>query len=107
MRRRRTRRRGLVGGRWRVRRTGGLLVPGFSKRMRRDGSGTTFLWGVPVGAFDVDRCGRGGGIELRYRRWPIVDELHDAGDGTWHGRGRITLPGRRRLTFCTFRLARR
>ena len=35
---------------WTVRRTGGLLVPGFTKRFTADGrAGTTYLWRVPIG----------------------------------------------------------
>lgn len=67
---------------WRVRRTGGLLVPGFSKRFDPDGSdGMTYLLGIPVGRFDVVASSADDseqGVELRYRRWPIVDVLADS-----------------------------
>ena len=96
----------LAGPRWRVRRTGGLLVPGFTKRMRADGTGTTYLAGIPVGAFRV--VAAGDATELRYRRWPIVDVLtaRDGDGGAWDGLGMVRLPGGRRGRFCTFRLER-
>jgi hypothetical protein len=58
-----------------VRRTGGVLVPGFSKRFdlvaRR---GTTYLAGIAIGQFAM-RVLPDGRVELDYARWPIVDVL--------------------------------
>jgi hypothetical protein len=89
-------------GRFRVRRLSGLLPPGVSKRI--DGaSGCTYLFGVPLGRFDVV------GRRFVYRRWPVVDELDEPDDTTtgspWAG---VTGAGRLfgRLTFCRFRLER-
>lgn len=105
---------------WRVRRTGGLLVPGFSKRFDPDGSdGMTYLLGIPVGRFDVVASSADDseqGVELRYRRWPIVDVLADSPVEPARGAepartsmsaaGYVRLPGGRRLRFCRFRLDR-
>ena len=93
---------------WRVRRTGGLLVPGFSKRFAPDGTaGTTYLWGVPIGRFRTSQRGDGS-VELRYVRWPIVDELGAAArsGGSMPGAGFVRLPAGRRWRFCRFRLER-
>jgi hypothetical protein len=76
----------------------GLLWPGFSKQLDEQ-AGTTYLWGVPIGGFDVVAARGNGPVELRYRRWPVVDVL----DGT-AGEGLLRLPGGRRWRFCRFRL---
>lgn len=78
-------------GRWRVRREAGLLPP-FVKKKISDGGGWTYWFGLPVGRFVRD------GATLRYRLWPIRDELRAGPDG-FHGRG--LLFGRE---FCRFRL---
>lgn len=103
---------------WRVRRTGGLLVPGFTKRFDERGrDGMTYFLGVPIGRFDVDVLA-GGATELRYRRWPVVDVLERLPAGASvaaHGgapptaapipaAGFVRLPGGRRVRFCRFRL---
>lgn len=81
-------------GRWRVERTGGPIpLLGVTKRI--DGSrGRTCVLGVPVGVFRVD------GTRLVYRGWPLVDEVEQAPDGTWHGRGLVL----GRLELVRFRL---
>jgi hypothetical protein len=98
-----------LGPSWRVRRTGGLLVPGFSKRFDLVADeGTTYLAGVPIGRFDVRRR-PDGAVELDYRRWPVVDVVGQApvGDGSIDSSGYVRLPGAgRRLRFCRFRLER-
>ena len=93
---------------WHVRRTGGLLPPGFEKRFSEDGaSGTTYFMGVPIGSFDVRAAGENEGVELVYRAWPIVDVLaHPPGDGdSIESTGNVSVGGRR-LRFCRFRLER-
>lgn len=79
-------------GRWRVRREGGLLPPGVTKHIGRS-EGLTLLARVPLGAFRVD------GTTLRYKLWPIRDELTRGADGRWHGRGLLF-----GIPFCRFRL---
>ncbi len=95
-----------AGRSWHVRRTSGLLVPGFTKRFDA-GSGMTFFFGVPIGRFDVDVAPEGS-TELRYRRWPVVDVLErpptDVRVGTIPSAGFVRLPGHRRVRFCRFRL---
>ncbi|MCB0877768.1 MAG: hypothetical protein KDC46_02150 [Thermoleophilia bacterium] len=94
--------------RWRVRRIGGLLAPGFSKQFARDGTvGTTFLLGVPIGRFRITQLDDGI-VELRYVRWPIVDTLDSAArrGGSTPGAGYVRLPGGRRWRFCRFSLER-
>lgn len=84
-----------------------MLVPGFTKRFDvRAGVGVTYLWGVPIGRFEL-RPATGGGTELHYLRWPVTDELERAPleGGSIRSRGRLRM-GARRLTFCTFRLER-
>lgn len=76
-----------------VRREKGLLPPfGIRKRIG-DGKGWTLIGPVPVAPFKVK------GHQLRYRLWPVRDELDQMDDGTWLGRGYIF--GRK---FCEFRL---
>jgi hypothetical protein len=99
---------------WQVKRTGGVLPPGFTKRFSDDGSsGTTYFLGVPIGAFDVvdvpahgDDDG-GHGVELRYRLWPVVDVLDGRPDDAAprRGSGNIAIAGMR-TRFCRFRLER-
>lgn len=97
------------GRAWTVRRTGGLLPPGFTKRFDAAGSGgVTYLAKVPIGWFDVHGLGDGR-VELRYRRWPIVDVLERAprGGGSIPGAGYLRPPaGGRSVRFCRFRLER-
>ena len=92
---------------WRVRRTSGLLVPGFTKCFTARGGGVTHLWRVPIGRFDVEVLA-GGVTELRYRRWPVVDVLErppsDPRAGSIPAAGYVRLPGGRRVRFCRFRL---
>ena len=80
-------------GRWRVRRTGGLLPPlvGVRKRIQ-GGRGETAIGPLPGFPFDVD------GLRLRYRSplRGLVDELEPDDDGF---RGRATFRGRRLGTF--------
>jgi hypothetical protein len=88
---------GELDGRWRVRRTGGLLPPlvGVRKRIR-GGRGETAIGPLPGFPFVVD------GLRLRYRS-PLrgfVDELEPAAGGF---RGRATFRGRE---FGTFELRR-
>lgn len=96
-----------LGPAWRVRRTAGLLLPGFTKRFDERGQGMTYLAGVPIGRFDVvvhgDRT-----AELVYRRWPIVDVLETvpATGGSIRSAGFVRLPGARRVRFCSFRMQR-
>lgn len=95
---------------WHVQRIDGLLVPGFTKRFDDRGrEGVTYLWGMPIGRFAMIAVD-GGATELRYRRWPIIDELDAMPDddalGPIDARGSIHLPGGRRLRFCRFRLER-
>lgn len=93
---------------WRVRRVSGLLVPGFSKRFERKlQAGVTSWLGVPVGGFEVHRT-RAGRCELRYVRWPVVDELErtPSRGGRIAGVGYVRLPGGRRVRFCRFSLER-
>ena len=97
-----------LGPAWRVRRTGGLLVPGFTKRFDDEGRGMTYLWRIPVGWFDVVTSGGpAGGVELRYRRWPVVDRLdrRPAAGGSIRSAGFVAIGGRR-VRFCRFRLER-
>lgn len=98
---------GGLGPRWRVRRTGGVLFPGFSKRFDLVADeGTTYLAGMPIGRFDVRRRADGS-VELDYRRWPVVDVMGalPSGDGAIESSGFVRLPGgSRRLRFCDFRL---
>ena len=97
-----------LGSAWRVRRTGGLLVPGFTKRFNAAGTtGLTYLWGVSVGRFDVVGSVSEPGVELRYRRWPVVDVLEAAPleGGSIRAAGNVVL-GARRVRFCHFRLER-
>lgn len=98
-----------LGPAWRVRRTGGLLVPGFRKRFTRDGScGVTYLGPLRIGAFDVVAARHTEGVELRYRAWPVVDVLDGApaaGGGSIPAAGTISIAGRR-FRFCRFRLER-
>lgn len=97
-----------LGPPWRVRRTGGLLVPGFRKRFSVDGSsGVTYLWRLRIGAFDVVAGTRTGSVELRYRAWPVVDVLDRAPlhGGSIPSIGTVAFAGRR-LRFCRFRLER-
>jgi hypothetical protein len=99
-----------LGPPWRVRRTGGLLVRGFVKRFAPDGaSGMTYLWRIPIGRFDVVERdgGRGLEVELRYRRWPVVDVLaaRPHGGGSIRSAGYVAL-GSARVRFCRFRLER-
>lgn len=96
-----------LGPAWRVRRTGGLLAPGFTKRFDPDGSGgMTYLWGIPIGRFRlIDRDH--GPIELRYVRWPVVDLVGGyppQARGPIDGAGFVRVPGGRVLRFCRFRL---
>ncbi len=96
-----------LGRAWRVRRTSGLLVPGFRKRFSPDGTwGVTYLLLIRVGAFDVRRRDDGS-CEFRYRAWPVVDVLeshpHD-GTESIPAIGTVRLPGRRRSRFCRFAL---
>ncbi|MCW2961199.1 MAG: hypothetical protein JWM90_1586 [Thermoleophilia bacterium] len=100
---------------WRVQRVSGLLVPGFSKRFDTGEpasatSGCTYFLGVPIGRFDVQPGPET--IELRYRRWPVVDILERdpaaAEAGTWATSipafGTVCLPRGRRRRFCSFEL---
>lgn len=92
---------------WNVRRTSGVLVPGFAKRFDdARTTGVTYLWGVPIGAFDVVQLAEGA-VELRYRRWPVVDVLDQlpVDGGSIRSAGFIALAGRR-IRFCRFRLER-
>jgi hypothetical protein len=98
----------MLGPAWRVRRTGGLLVPGFTKRFCADGSsGMTYLLRVPIGRFDVVASEASGAVELRYRRWPVVDvlERRPLDGGSIRSAGNVAL-GARRVRFCGFRLER-
>lgn len=62
------------------------------------GTGTTYLFGVRMGRFDVRHLD--GAVVLEYRVWPIRDELRfESESGLWRGRG--LLLGR---WFCDFRL---
>jgi hypothetical protein len=93
---------------WRVRRTGGLLVPGFTKRFSADGAcGRTYLWRIPIGRFDVVDRDESSGAELRYRRWPVVDVLsaRPQQGGSIRGAGHVAV-GSARVRFCQFRLER-
>jgi hypothetical protein len=106
-----------AAARYRVTRVSGLLVPGFTKRIRfsPEGApfdGVTFFWGIRIGSFDVrpaDEFGQGDASLrcLRYRTWPVVDLLGSAPTPT-HGspecEGCFRLPGLRRVRFCRFRL---
>lgn len=83
-----------LSGSWRVRREAGLLPPGVTKRIGDD-RGLTLLGGLPFGAFRVE------GTTLRYKLWPIRDELERDRSGTWHGRGLLF-----GVPFCRFRLER-
>lgn len=84
---------GDLEGRWRVVRDGGLLPPGVTKDVDREG-GWTRWFGVRVGAF------RQAPGRLVYRGWPIVDEVTRDEAGVWRGRGKLF----GRLTFCRFHL---
>jgi hypothetical protein len=88
---------------WRVERVSGLLWPGFTKQLRSS-SGTTFLWGIAIGRFDVVQVGDT--RELRYRRWPIVDVLEapPSGSDPIAAAGYVCLPGGGRRRFCRFTL---
>jgi len=94
---------------WRVRRTGGVLVPGFRKRFSPDDtSGVTSWCGIPIGRFSQVAMGDGS-VELRYRSWPIVDVLRSwpsQATGPIEAAGFVRAPGGRRVRFCTFRLDR-
>ena len=85
-----------------MRRTSGLLWPGFSKEVA---AGRTLLWGRPVGRFDACAVGTDR-LELRYRRWPVVDVLRPRADGTFDGTGHVRMPRGGRLRFCRFVLER-
>ncbi|MCW2972660.1 MAG: hypothetical protein JWN72_933 [Thermoleophilia bacterium] len=104
-------------GHYRVLRVSGLLVPGFTKRIRfaADGApldGVTYLWGIRIGAFTVRPAHEFGepdaGLRaLRYRAWPVIDTLgtvpavaHRSPDCS----GWIRLPRGRRVRFCRFEL---
>ena len=96
---------------WTVRRTAGLLVPGFTKRFTADGrAGMTYLWRVPIGRFDMREVAAAPGaapaVELDYRRWPVVDVLatRPLDGGSIRAAGFVRLPGGRRIRFCRFRL---
>lgn len=80
-----------VEGSWKVKREAGLLPPFVRKRIGPD-AGWTLWFGVPVGKFIR------AGDTLRYRLWPVRDELREE-NGEIHGRG--LLLGRE---FCRFRL---
>lgn len=84
-----------LGGRWRVKRIGGLLPPfGLRKVIRREG-GWTALGPIPLAPFRVD------GRTLDYAVWPLQDQLVERQGDEWVGRGLIF--GRE---FCRFRLVR-
>lgn len=88
-----------------MRRTGGVLFPGFSKRFA-NARGTTYLWGIPIGRFDLEPRADGT-VELRYLRWPIVDVVrgdpsHD--DAPLDASGFVRLPRGGRVRFCDFLL---
>jgi hypothetical protein len=97
---------------WRVDRVAGVLPPGFTKRFAGTGEaalptvGTTYFLGVPIGRFDVVAT-EADAVELRYRRWPVVDVLDAA---PTPGRADLTAAGYLRLLkgsrtrFCRFRL---
>lgn len=94
-----------LGPSWRVRRTSGLLWPGFTKRFGAV-QGVTYLWGTPVGRFAIVDA-PDGGVQLRYLRWPVVDVL-DADPRTasasMDAAGQLRISGGRRVRFCRFRL---
>lgn len=82
-------------------------MPGFTKRFAAGGGeGLTYLWRVPIGRFDVVEVDRGA-VELRYRRWPVVDVLENRprDGGSIRASGNLALAGHR-LRFCRFRLER-
>lgn len=82
-----------MDGNWKVRRESGFLPP-FGVRKQIDGNrGWTLLGFLPVGPFRVQ-----GGPTLRYRLWPVRDELSQR-DGKWVGRGYVF-----GVKFCEFRL---
>ncbi len=84
-----------LDGCWRIERKSGVLPPfGLSKRISGE-DGWTLIAGVPAAYFRVD------GHILDYAGWPVRDELHPRGDGSWDGRGLMF--GRE---FCRFRLVR-
>lgn len=94
-------RRHLVGmqrldGHWKVRRESGFLPPFGIRKFISGDHGWTLLGLLPVGPFKVEN-GR-----LRYRLWPLEDELIQLDDGTWLGRGYVF--GKQ---FCRFRLERK
>ncbi|MCW2922337.1 MAG: hypothetical protein JWL76_2211 [Thermoleophilia bacterium] len=92
---------------WQVRRSGGVLPPGFTKRFADDGrSGTTYFLGLPIGDFDIV-ARDDAHVELRYRTWPVVDVLDGRpGEGEpVGGSGNVSL-GKLRTPFCRFRLER-
>lgn len=101
---------------YRVTRESGLLVPGFSKRIRFEDSvaidGVTYWWGIRIGSFDVQpasECGLPDDAArcLRYRTWPVIDVLGQQvapAHGSPRCEGTIRLPRGRRLRFCRFSL---
>ncbi len=98
-----------LGPTWRVRRTGGVLVPGFRKRFATDDAhGMTYLWGVPIGRFRIVQLDDAPTVQLRYVRWPVVDELERAprDAGAIPAAGYVRLRRGRRIRFCRFRLER-
>ena len=92
-----------------MRRTSGLLVPGFRKRFSpRRTDGVTSWLGVPIGRFQVVHRADGA-VELRYARWPVVDVLDRApvngASATTTAAGFVSLPFGHRVRFCRFTLA--
>lgn len=102
---------------WRVERVSGLLTPGFTKELdaapMHATTGCTSFLGIPIGRFDVVQAGPG--VELHYRRWPIVDVVlaePDSPSGPpprqlLPATGSFRLPGGRRWRFCSFELVAR
>lgn len=87
----------LANGQFRVQRTSGLLIPGFSKRLAGN-AGCTYLWGVPIGRFRIEQTSTD--ATLRYHRWPVCDVLVPGTDGApVSGVGLIF-----NWQFCTFKL---
>jgi hypothetical protein len=88
-------------GRWLVRREAGLLPGlGLSKVIHSNGRGVTCIARVPLLPFVIHMRPLGASAELRYRLFPLRDELVPDVDG-WMGRGFFA-----GWEFCRFRLTR-
>ena len=97
--------RGSTPPAWKVQRTSGLLVPGFSKRFSADGTrGVTSWLGLRIGGF-TQRDAGDGGTELDYHAWPVVDVIRGWPSHATvpiEGIGLVRFPVGRRVRFCRF-----